>query len=88
MVASIILVSLRSFVKDEGIARHFTTPGDLQSNGVAERMNWTLLEKARCLRIIANLLKEFWAEALSTAAYLINMSPSTAIECKTSEEVW
>ena len=35
-----------NFCKHHGIRRHFTTPGDPQSNGVAERMNRTLLEKA------------------------------------------
>jgi hypothetical protein len=32
--------------------------------------------------------KEFWAEAMSMACYLMNRSPTTSIECKTSEEVW
>jgi hypothetical protein len=35
-----------------------------------------------------SLGKEFWAEAMSTACYLINRSPTTSIECKTPEEVW
>lgn len=40
------------------------------------------------MRITAGLPKEFWAEALSTAVFLVNRSPSTSIECKTQEEVW
>lgn len=36
----------------------------------------------------AGLSKEFWAEAVNTACYLVNRSPSTTIECKTPEEVW
>jgi len=81
-------IKFKKFCEDEGISRHYTTPGDPQSNGVAERMNQTLLKKARCLCISANQTKEFWAEALSTALYLINRPPSTLIECKTPEEVW
>ena len=36
----------------------------------------------------ANLQKELWAEAVSTACYLVNRSPSVAIDCKIPEEVW
>ena len=66
------------YCESEGIKRHYTTPGDPKSNGVAERMNQTLLERTRCLRLTAKLKKGFWAEALSMAAFLINRTPSTA----------
>ena len=36
----------------------------------------------------AGLSKDFWAEAVNTACYLINRSPSTAIDFKNPEEVW
>ncbi|KAG8481214.1 hypothetical protein CXB51_025952 [Gossypium anomalum] len=56
---------------------------------VAERMNRTIMEKVRCMLSNANLPKSFWAEAASTAAcFLINRSPSVAIEKKTPQEVW
>jgi transposase InsO family protein len=37
------------FCKKCGIARQKTTPYTPQQNGVAERMNKTLMEKARCM---------------------------------------
>ena len=43
-----------------------------QQNDVAERMNKTLNERARSMRLHAGLPKTFWADAVSTAAYLIN----------------
>jgi hypothetical protein len=35
----------------------------------------------------AGLRKPFWAEAVNTACYVINRSPSTAIELKTPMEI-
>ncbi|GKF53323.1 retrotransposon protein, putative, ty1-copia subclass [Tanacetum coccineum] len=46
------------------------------------------MDKVRCLLIQSGLPKTFWAEATCTAAYLINRSPSTAIEKKTPMEMW
>ena len=57
---------------DEGIERHFTVRETPQQNGVAERMNRTLLEKVRCMLSNASLSKKFWAEALAYACYLVN----------------
>ena len=37
------------FCKKDGISRHFTVRDTPQQNGVAERMNRTLLEKVRCM---------------------------------------
>ena len=56
----------------QGIRMEKTFPGTAQQNGVAERMNRTLNEHARSMRLHAGLLKTFWADAVSTAAYLIN----------------
>ncbi|GJZ92742.1 retrovirus-related pol polyprotein from transposon TNT 1-94 [Tanacetum coccineum] len=73
---------------ESGIARHLTVAGTPQQNGVAERMNKTLMDKVRYLLIQSRLPKTFWAEATCTAAYLINTSPSRAIEKKTPMEMW
>ena len=43
-----------------------------QQNGVVERMNRTLNEYARSMRLHAGLPKTFWADVVSTTAYLIN----------------
>ncbi|KAL2243544.1 UNVERIFIED_CONTAM: Retrovirus-related Pol polyprotein from transposon TNT 1-94 [Sesamum indicum] len=71
-----------------GIKRHKTTPYTPQQNGVAERMNRTLLNKVRCLLISSGLPKTFWGEALLTAAYLINRSPSVPLFGNNPEKLW
>ena len=74
--------------QNEGIVRHFTVPGTPQQNGVAERMNRTLVDKVRCMLSQSGLSKAFWAEALMYASHIINRLPSTAIDGKTPIEVW
>ena len=76
------------FCKKEGISRHFTVRDTPQQNGVAERMNRTLLEKVRCMLSNAGLGKQFWAEAVMYASHLINRLPSAALNSKTPLEVW
>ena len=74
--------------KKEGIVRHRTACHTPQHIGVAKHINRTLMEKVRYMLSNAQLPKSFWAEASSTACYLINRSPSIAIEKKTPQEVW
>lgn len=60
------------FCKVEGIKKQFTTSYTPQQNGVAERMNRTLLERTRAMLGAASLEKKFWAEAVNTACYNCN----------------
>src|SRR4051812_38769855 len=75
------------FCKQQGITRHFTVKKTPQQNGAAERMNRTLMEKERCMRLHAGLPETFWAESVNYAAYLVNRSPSTLLDAKCAEEV-
>eukprot|EP00253_Pinus_taeda_P027050 PITA_27050 len=51
-------------------------------------MNKTLMESARSMLSGAELGLEFWAKAVETACYLVNRSPSSALEYKSPQEVW
>ncbi|XP_075074659.1 uncharacterized protein LOC142162232 [Nicotiana tabacum] len=51
-------------------------------------MNRMLCDRAQSMLSHSCVLKNFWAEAINTACYLVNRSPSTAIEFKTPFEVW
>ena len=55
---------------------------------MAKCMNRTLNERARSMRLHAELPKTFWADVVSTAAYLINRGPSVPMEFRLLEEVW
>ena len=58
------------YLMAEGVRHELTIPKTPEQNGVAERMNRTLVEAARAMLVGANLPHRFWAEALSTATYL------------------
>ena len=77
-----------SYLREEGIKHEYTIPKTPQQNWVSERMNRTLVEAVRLMLVDAKLPHRFWAEALSTAAYLINGSPTKTLGDKTPFEVW
>uniref|UniRef100_A0A2N9I546 Integrase catalytic domain-containing protein n=1 Tax=Fagus sylvatica TaxID=28930 RepID=A0A2N9I546_FAGSY len=62
----------KEFCAANGIRMEKTIPRTPQQNGVAERMNRTLNKRARSMRLHAGLPETFWADAVNTAAYLIN----------------
>ena len=43
-----------------------------QQNNVVERMNKTLMEKARSMLNDVGLSYDYWAEAIDIACYLVN----------------
>ncbi|KAH9687883.1 Integrase catalytic domain-containing protein [Citrus sinensis] len=76
------------YCAEEGVMRHRIVRLTPQQNGLAEKMNRTLMERVRCMLVQTNLPKSLWAEILLTACYLVNLSPSSAIEFKTPYERW
>jgi transposase InsO family protein len=52
----------KSYCRSEGIVRHYTVPYTPQQNGVAQRMNRTVISKARCMLSNSGLSRRFWAE--------------------------
>ena len=74
------------YLKKEGIKHQLTIPKCPEQNGVAERFNRTLVEMVRSMLADSELPKSFWAEALATAVYLRNRSPTKPVEGKTPYE--
>lgn len=77
-----------SFCKDEGIVRHKTCTYTPQQNRIAERLNRTIMNKVRSILSESGLSKMFWAEAAATSVFIINRTPSSAIEFNIPEERW
>jgi transposase InsO family protein len=77
----------RRYCKKKGITRHLTTVYTPEQNVVVEGLNRTVLEKVRSILNQFGLPHEFWAKAVNTAVYLVNLSPSSAIDFLTPFEL-
>ena len=62
----------RNHLREKGTVHQTTCRYSPQQNGVAERMNRTIMNKVRCLLIDSNSDLRLWGEAFKTAIYLIN----------------
>ena len=76
------------YLKSEGIRHERTIPKTPEQNGISERMNRTVVEAVRSMLADAKLPYSFWAEAVSTAVYLRNRSPTKALKDMTPFEAW
>jgi transposase InsO family protein len=80
--------ALAPTLRERGIKWETSAPYTPQQNGVAERFNRTIVEMSRSMLHHSGLPKTFWAEAVRTAVYIINVTPTTAMEGKTPQEAW
>ena len=76
------------FCKSRGIKKQITVPYTPQQNGVAERMNRTIVESVRSMLHKADLPLSFWAEAVATAVFLRNRSPTIHVHNATPFECY
>lgn len=70
-----------------GIMHQRTVPYSLQQNGIAERMARTIMEKSRSMLYYKGVGMQWWAEAVSTAVYLINRFKNSTNSDVTSFEM-
>ena len=80
-------MGFKQFWAMNGIRMEKTISETPQQNGVAECMNMTHNECAWSIRLLAGLPKPFWADVVSTVAYLINRGPTLPLSHRLPEEV-
>jgi transposase InsO family protein len=69
---------LNTYVQSKGMTFQPTVPYSPESNGVAERMNRTLMAKVRAILADTKLPAYLWDYLAEMVAYLTNRSPSAA----------
>lgn len=69
--------AMDAYLRGKGVAHQTTTRYTPEQNGAAERLNRTLMERVRAMLEESGLPKELWGEAVRTAAYLKNRSPTS-----------
>jgi transposase InsO family protein len=77
-----------SYCTDEGVQHHYSTSYSPQQNGVIEQRNQTVVGMARALLKQRGMSVVFWGEAVVTVVYILNRSPTKALNGRTPYEAW
>lgn len=78
--------AFRQFLDSKGTLPQLSCTGARAHNSVAERKHRHVIETA-CTSIASFVPSHFWAKAVSTVVYLINLHPSSRLEGKCPREV-
>ena len=79
--------AFEKWLREHGIVHQTIPARSPQSNGVCERMNRTIQDRARSMLVGAGLGGGFWVEAITAACYIRNRCPLTGLS-KTPDELW
>ena len=71
---------LQDFLRQEGISHEVTERYCPQSNGLAERLKLTIMDKVCCMRIDANLTPKLWPYAAHCAVLIYNNLTHSALD--------
>ena len=77
----------KSWLALNGVEQQTTPPRSPESNGLTERSNRNLQDKAKTIMTAASLLGYLWAKILQATNTLRNMTPATNLSC-TPFEKW
>lgn len=78
----------QNYLNQNGIRRRLSCPYTSEQNGLAERKNRTLQEKARTMLIESKAPEKLWGQAIYTANYLSNRCINKSINNDTPFEKW
>ena len=79
---------VRQITQQIGLNHRMSMPYTPEQNGAAERENRTLVEAARSMLQSKKLPNKLWAEAVNTAAYILNRTGPTKVAGKSLCELW
>ena len=68
------------YLRKHQIEHEVTVPDSPEINGLSERMNRTILEKAKCMCAHADMPRSL--------CYVYNHLPNAPLKCKSPQEVW
>ena len=78
----------RNYLKSCGTEIEFSAPYTPEQNGASEREMRTIVESARTMLLAKQLPTRLWAEAVNTAVYVLNRTPSSRSKPVTPYEIW
>lgn len=94
----VVNIHQQNLLKAEGVRHECTVLKTPEQNGVAERLDRTLVKKTCSMLIDLKFQHKFWAEALATETYQRNRCPTKALngmapiqnmdECETDGEIF
>lgn len=79
---------MQQHLREKGVVVEATAPYSPEQNGRSERENRTIVESARAMLCAKNVPQFLWAEAVSTAVYILNRTATSQLKNSTSYEAW
>ena len=76
-----------NYLKSKGTERRVTVHDTPEHNGVAERLNWTLVECVRAMTHMSGLPKSLWGEAIMHSTWVKNRTSMRRLGKKTPYEM-
>ena len=74
--------AMEDYLKSRGTVHQLTHADSPQENGIAERVNRTLVEMARACMNFAQVEKVLWPQAIRYSAYIRNRCPTTQLRSR------